>query len=384
MVEKILFIDDDETLLSSYKRTLGREYQIDVESSGEAGLKTMIKNGPYAVVVTDYKMSGMDGLRFLTKAQLVNEDTVRVMLTGHGTFETAVEALNQGKVFQFLTKPCEPEAMNRLLQSALRQYRLIQNEKVLLDQMLNGAVRAFSDILEVSDPESFQLTRKLREEISALAAPLKLEIAWEVEIAAMLCKLGNVTVPPAVLKRSRSDAADRMPPEEMSMITRVPEVTSRMVRGIDRFQDVGRIILYMAKNFDGTGYPPDTVKFHDIPFGSRLLRILVSLFESEENGVPRVTALEQMKNFREKYDVELIDTLIEHYEGREPDEQATSNEAQALTVEDLKAGMELKTDVFTKEGMLVLPAGSKLSLVMVQRILNFSEAGGIKEPIYVK
>ena len=77
----------------------------------------------------------------LRKAQEISPDTVRLMLTGNADQKTAADAVNQGHVFSFLTKPCSPEMMSTVITNALKQYHLIRAEKELLEQTLNGAIK---------------------------------------------------------------------------------------------------------------------------------------------------------------------------------------------------------------------------------------------------
>lgn len=382
MQEKILFVDDDVQVLASYQRGLGRTYKLETETSGEAGLKAMIKNGPYAVVVSDYQMPGMDGLQFLEKAQTANPDTVRIMLTGHGNMETAMKAVNLGKVFQFLTKPCSPDDLGRTLETALKQYRLVIAEKELLEKTLNGSIKVLTDILETVDPVSFKISQKLSEEIKKLATHLKLRNVWELEIAARLCMMGNVTIPPEILKRSRL-SLDSLQPEEFSMVRRMPEISSQLMGQIPRMKGVSELILYQNKNFDGTGYPPNEIKMDEIPIGGRLLRVLIDMLTAELAGTQRVTALEAMESQGGKYDSKLIGDLYAFYNTESESAPATAA-SKEVVVKDLRPGMVLTSDIYTNDGVLIVPTGTKLSLIILKKLYNFSEMSGIKEPIFIE
>ena len=67
--------------------------------------------GPFAVVVADMRMPGMDGVEFLQHVKEMSPDTVRIMLTGNADMQTAIDAVNKGNIFRFLTKPCPYETM---------------------------------------------------------------------------------------------------------------------------------------------------------------------------------------------------------------------------------------------------------------------------------
>src|SRR5216684_8108524 len=90
MAEKILLVDDDPLILDGYRRTLGRDFSIETAVGGEEGLKLATDGGPYAVVISDMRMPGMDGIQFLSRIKALSPDTIRVMLTGNTEIETAI------------------------------------------------------------------------------------------------------------------------------------------------------------------------------------------------------------------------------------------------------------------------------------------------------
>ena len=163
---RILFVDDDPNVLSAYQRTLRKRYTLDTASSGDAGLALIEKDGPYAVIVADMQMPGMNGIDFLKHAMEKTPDTVRLMLTGNADQKTAVDAVNHGHVFSFLSKPCPSESLEAALENALRQYELICAEKELLEETLNGSIKVLTDILAIVDPEAFGHAQRLREEFA--------------------------------------------------------------------------------------------------------------------------------------------------------------------------------------------------------------------------
>lgn len=128
-MDKILFVDDEQNILDSFKRNLRKLYTIDTAISGKAGLEILQENAPYAVVVSDMRMPEMDGIEFLTQVKNISPDTVRIMLTGNADMETAIDAVNQGNVYRFLVKPCAPEKLNEVLADALKKYREVVDLK---------------------------------------------------------------------------------------------------------------------------------------------------------------------------------------------------------------------------------------------------------------
>jgi DNA-binding NtrC family response regulator len=123
MAETILFVDDDANFLASLRRSL-RGLDIETEPDPALALDKVCARGRYAVVVADMRMPGVDGIRLLATAARKSPETVRIMLTGHPDMSTAIDAVNKGQVYRFLTKPCSPAALKETLDAALIQHRL--------------------------------------------------------------------------------------------------------------------------------------------------------------------------------------------------------------------------------------------------------------------
>ena len=93
MTEKVLFVDDDPNLLASCERSFRRLFNVETAAGAEAALETIAAHSPFAVVVSDRHMPGMDGITFLTKVKERSPDTVRLMLTGNADLEGAINRL---------------------------------------------------------------------------------------------------------------------------------------------------------------------------------------------------------------------------------------------------------------------------------------------------
>lgn len=129
--QKILFVDDETLLLEGVKRQLRRELNISVAEGGAAGLSMLEEQGPFAVVVSDYNMPGMDGVAFLNQVYQKYPYTVLVMLTGRAELNVAVNALHNAHISRFLNKPCPREILLETLNDGLEQYRLRMSEQIL-------------------------------------------------------------------------------------------------------------------------------------------------------------------------------------------------------------------------------------------------------------
>lgn len=121
--DRILVVDDDEFVCNSLKWLLLDEgYDVEVAPDGKKALELLSKR-TYDLVLTDLMMPEVDGLAVLRRSKEVSPNTAVIILTGYGTLEAAMSALNQG-AYDFLTKPCDDGEMRYKIQGALEQKRL--------------------------------------------------------------------------------------------------------------------------------------------------------------------------------------------------------------------------------------------------------------------
>ena len=123
----IVCVDDDESMLSAVGRCLRREPSFEVRSSTNPHeVLGWIEKEQVAVLVSDYEMPQMTGAQLAGKAKLVRPETVRILLTGKRTLETAIDGINQGEVFRFINKPFEDRALRAaVLEAAQRHQELL-------------------------------------------------------------------------------------------------------------------------------------------------------------------------------------------------------------------------------------------------------------------
>ena len=129
-MSNILIIDDEKAIRKTLSEILSYEgYKIDEAGDGEEGLKKF-REVEYDVVLCDIKMPKIDGIEFLEKAKELNHDVPIIMISGHGTIETAVEAVKKG-AYDYISKPPD---LNRLLitiRNAMDKTSLVAETKVL-------------------------------------------------------------------------------------------------------------------------------------------------------------------------------------------------------------------------------------------------------------
>ena len=382
MSRKILCVDDDANILAGFQRNMRKQFDLTVALGPEEGLKTLAANGPFAVVVADMQMPGMNGIQLLTRVEQFAPDTVRVMLTGNADQRTAVEAVNEGHVFRFLTKPCAPETLAATLEAALGQHRLVTAEREILERTLNGTAKALSDILSILDPASFGLGQKLRDYMRAYLGHLKIAKTWDLELAAMLCQVGYVTIPAVVLAKFRANLS--LKSEEKDMLARIPRTGADLLANIPRLEGVAQIVLHQHKNFDGTGFPCDLVAGEEIPLGSRVLRVLIDLIALEERGLARPKALAEMQARSGIYDPRVLESVSVCFDVAFTGRTEPAGAVLEIPLKDLRVRHLLLEKIETLDGVMIVGSGTLVTPMLLEKLRNFAAINGIREPIRVQ
>jgi len=375
MSEKVLFVDDDPNVLQAFQRQFRKQFHVEAASGGAEGLETIASRGPFAVVVSDMRMPGMDGIQFLSAVRQRASESVRIMLTGNADQQTAVEAVNEGQIFRFLTKPCPPDALAKTLAAGVRQYQLVTAEKQLLGKTLRGSVKVLTDVLSLINPTAFGRASRVRRLVQRLCKQLNVDQPWECEIAAMLSQIGCVTVPPDTLDKMYHGRP--LTPKESTMVESHPSIGRDLVANIPRLEPVAQIIAYQQKGFDGSGLPSDSPVGKELPLGARILKVALDYDALTWSGLGDVDAIVELRKRAGRYDprvlaaVEAVAEFDESFEMREV-------RMNALTTQ-----MRLTEDITTINGTLLVSKGQEVTTSMRQRLMNFARDGQVREPINV-
>ncbi len=375
MSEKVLFVDDEPNVLQSIRRSLRKDFDLDTAEGGEEALRLLKANKTYAIIVSDMRMPGMNGVELLAQAKIDSPDTVRMMLTGNADQQTAVDAVNHGDIFRFLNKPCDTDQLVQAIRNGLRQHRLITAEKELLENTLRGSIKALSDVLSLSNPEVFGKTTRFKNQVGQVAVEMKLPDSWQFESAAMLSQIGCISVSGDLLQRRL--AGESLTKHEMAEYSAHTAVGADIVMKIPRMDVVAQAIRYQEKNFDGSGYPTDELKGFNIPLGARLLKVVIDFnaFESASGSIEG--ALDRVKHQSSLYDPEVLASF----------EKTIRNE-MALTIVTigiikLTDAMVLAGDVVTSDGTLLIAKGQETTLSVRRHLQNFRDKRLIGDTVEV-
>jgi hypothetical protein len=231
------------------------------------------------------------------------------------------------------------------------------------------------------DTPSFGRTQILRDLIAEGTEKLGIENAWEIHLAVMLAPIGYVTVPAETMVKAR--AGEVLSKVEEQMVARLPDTAAKLLANIPRLEGVAKIVRYQHKNFNGSGLPSDSVSGEAIPQGSRLLKIFWDMFQLQKTGLARLEALDEMAGRAGWYDPQLLASVRAISIGGTAATEKLGARFVSVSVKDLTPGMTLHSDIVTKDGVMIIAGGHKISGMILEKIQNFESISGIREPIFV-
>jgi len=370
MSNAILLVDDDANVLAAHRRTL-RQFNIQTAASGVEALNLM-RGQKFAVIVADMHMSGMTGVQLLAKCREDSPDTVRVMLTGDGAIRTAVEAVNEGHIFRFLTKPCPTPGLVKTITAALDQYRLVTAERELLEQTLSGTVRVLTEVLSLVNPVTFSTALRIRKHVQCMTERLQLSHAWKYEVAAMLSQLGCITLPADMLEAV--NAGHTLPERDEQRFALHASVAHDLLANIPRLEGIARMIARQHK--------PSKVRWEAKPFGEMeavdvggaLLNVAVEFERLISAGLGAIEAIERLR--ASDFDPVLVTILEAANLGAD---LPTTN----VPLSELKLGMVLAENICTHNGMRLVSRGAEVTSPVLVRLANFGRVGAISDTVAV-
>ncbi len=130
----ILYIDDEENNLFSFKATFRIKYNVYTAISGEEA-KEVLRTTPIDIIITDQRMPNMTGVQFLESILEEYPDPMRILLTGYADMNAVIEAVNKGKIFHYLSKPWNEAELEATITRAYGVYRLKMDEKELTKKL---------------------------------------------------------------------------------------------------------------------------------------------------------------------------------------------------------------------------------------------------------
>lgn len=364
---KILMVDDEVNILSGFRRTLGRKWNIVTAPSGAEALERLRSGESFAVIVTDMQMPEMNGIEFLERARAHLKDAICIMLTGNADQDTAAQAINRGHIFRFLNKPCSPDVMEHALALASRQYELVTAERVLLRDTLTGAIRVLNEAMGYSRPGLNELSNAVRKNAHSLGDAVGLSGDWRLNLSSSLCLIGF-----AVLHHVKD--SDMLAEHALKECA---SCGARLIRFIPRLLPISDIVRRQRDRLE----LPNVLR-HGFPeewevLCTQILRWSVDIERVRAGRLPLAELLDDAGSYTSPLAAPLKREIERAASVQTADAVAAAKPyvvAQS-SVHMLTEGMVLDRDVVGTDGRVLLAAGFVLTNVTIERLTSLKLAG---------
>lgn len=426
----VLFVDDEENVLRSLSRLfLDEPFTLLTAGSGQKGLE-VLKEHDVAVIVSDQRMPGMTGAEFLARSREIRPDAMRMVLTGYADVSAAMDAINRGGAFRYITKPWNDQDLVHAVHDALERYQLAAENRRLtaLTIQQNEELKKWSSELEVyvqqqtidlsrRNKELEQLTVKLKKNFhDMITAFLKimelrdnflylhsLHVSELVEGMGMAMGLNQDTREPLVVAAQLHDIGMLRTPE-MSFLKDMKELSPEdqleyvvhPVRGqsvltvIEDMKQIGVWIRNHHEWYNGQGFP-DRLQGDTIPLGARIIAaadafdLVMCRFGHAPRAVPE--ALEKIRSLLgERLDVRLFEPLAAaagHVYSVEAAGAVEQDIVVELPLERLVEGMILARDIRSGSGLLLLGKGGAISARALESLKRYHTVDPLREKVAV-
>lgn len=371
--EKILFVDDEEDILSSFKRQFRKKANISTATSGQEALDLMASEDEFAVIVSDMRMPQMDGAEFLEKAKQLSPNSVRVLLTGQTDLNSAISAVNKGQIFRFLSKPCPQDMLQDTLKNAIRQYRLINTEKDLLQNTVKGSIELLSELLAIVKPNVFSNFNRIKKYIRHMATEIGETGTWDFEVAGMLYSLGYLTLPEDLVTKILQPNSELTAHEKLALQD-VPLISSKLINHIPRLENIAEMVR-LSDKVNHLIHKDAGAEEGRVLRGADLLKIALQFDKLLESGHNNKSAIDLLKA-DESYRPELVEQLSSLHVN---DEESVTT----VNVDNLLPGMVLLEDMVTDNNSTLLAKGTELTEDLLVRIKLYTKNQKISRPIHI-
>lgn len=413
----LLIVDDEPHVLSALRRALRSTGCTIHTAPGGAQALEILAQHPIDMIISDMRMPGMSGAELLREARQRAPDMIRILLTGYADLRSTIEAVNDGEIFRFLTKPWEEPILLEAVQEGL-QRRTLERERDQLRTLtqqqnaelkrLNGGLEqlvaertaelqktlgeleAASDRLKSDFTSTVKLLSSLVALRSGIAAGCPRSIARHVRevapelgftaeqitdltFAALLQDVGKLGLPDELL-RVPFAALNR---DQRIRLRRHPVAGEACLMALPSLAPAGTILRHLYENFDGTG-KPDGLAGDAIPLASRLLRVLTD-YEHYRSGVIELAQLSEEHVFQRLrqgrlgvYDPRCVDAFLKCRR----QSVATPRQTKLLSSDQLAPGMEVGQDLMSKAGTLLLSQGHVLDGALIRQIQRYEHFSG--------
>jgi adenylate cyclase len=418
----LLLVDDEENILKAIRRAL-RSINVTIlmATSGKQGL-AFLDQQPVNLIISDMRMPEMTGAEFLSQAAQKYPDIPRILMTGYSDMESTVQAINDGRISNYLPKPWNDDALKSIVADGLQSAQLKQHNAYLTQQLIEkqAALEVLNLNLEktveertqevINKSQKLEIANKqlsnthnsmvslvsnilaLRDEHGSKTSELKANIARDISEKLQLSEhevqsIYNATLLSNIGKMTFTDKTLDKPYNtlnkiELETFKKFPILGEAVLIGIPGLADESRIIRCQFERYNGLGFP-DGLEDTEIPIGAKILAIsrdYVELIQGQYTGNPfePAKARAEIKRFSgERYSPLILEIFLEVIEKYSMDNVAENE--RKMSARNLQEGMVLSRNIYSPSGVILLKKNHLMDPQILVKIINFEHL--IDEPL---
>lgn len=378
MEAEILVVDDTPANIDLMVGILEQDYRVRAAVNGERALKAVEANPP-DLILLDVMMPGMDGYEVCRrlKSNPSSRDIPVIFVTAKGEIEDEAKGFELGAV-DYVAKPVSTPIVRARVRTQLSLLRARQHLSSLLNETLLGATNVLSDLLALSNVEASGRAVRLRRYVRHMIRELELRDGWRFEMAASLSQIACINLPPRALHNlyQKNPVTQREITEEMmSRYFKHPETAASLLEDIPRLKVVAAIIgAQMEERLVMLDEDQHLNEQEPALVGAWLLKTAIRYDELALNGAFHEGIIESLREPVERFPGQLIDAIASL---PKPNPKQTT-----VKVSELREGMLLLDDIYTSDGIQIMPAGFEINPAVLEHLQAFQEEG-FREPVKV-
>lgn len=353
----ILLVDDEPKLLEGLAQLLRRDYEIQVATNAADALRKLAELKDVAVVMSDFRMPQMNGATLLHEVMQRAPQAARILLTGEAGVEGAKQAVNEGQILRFLTKPCPADQLRAALDAGVEHHRLLNAERNVMRETLLECIAALMEVLAVTNPVAFGRAQRLKKLAAEIAGRLEATNFWQLEAAALLSQIGYFAESPDLAEKIYYGRP--LTPAEEARAKAVPSTASRLLEHVPRLEPVIQILAALewpdasiARLGEGT-----------IGLGTRILCIALEYDVMTMQELPKAEILQKLQARETRFGNKVI-AAMKSIIGAGADTPAEVS----MPLRDAKPGMRLRQEIRSHTGALLVPFGFQISERLLERL----------------
>ena len=377
MNDSILFVDDAPDLLLGLQVMFRERFAVQTAASAEDGLAAIRRHGPFSVVMADMWMPLMYGAQFLAQVRELSPDSTRILLTSNADMATAVEAVNQGHIFRFLTKPCDKLHLTEAVEAGIERYRRLLTERQQLESMQLGNIKLLTDVLRAANPSISAKCSRLARSVRHISRRLDLPLAGRLDAAASLSQLGCITLPAELVQQAFVGA--RLTPEEQARYDAHPLAAQALLASIPTMEAVGWIISQQfVRQVPAQSPFSSGTDSASMVFGAKALKLAAAFDAYRMRMLTDKEAISRLRSRDHEFEKSLVDLMAELVN------EKTGMELRKVSVAELEIGMVLEQEIRSCHGMLKVARGQQVTAALRIKLYSLVHAGIIEGHVLVQ